>query len=180
MFPSKDQPAGGFAEVLARDPRLARVYAALSSMGARAAAALVRGADLRLLIEKHSELIYAHASAFALQGSGPAVPGGPSAEHVWGKLVGVPTANPTRFFRALIEKDDGKLLAYFDLLAQLDLDHQRFFTLNPVRATRFTSCFAIHRYGAGRGSAAAKLVIRRVPSRDSVGQGSERPVSRQS
>ncbi len=38
--------------------------------------------------------------------------------------------DPPKFLRALLDKDDGRLLAFFFTLGQLDLQHQRFFTLS--------------------------------------------------
>jgi len=125
-FFSKEKLNGNLAEALARDLRVAKVYAALSTLGPRVAASLVPGADLKQLAEKHADLIYRHASAFALRGPHTSVPGGAAAEPFWEKTVGNPVSDPGRFFRGLLEKDDGKLLAFFDLLGQLDAEHQRF------------------------------------------------------
>ncbi len=140
-FVSREKPIGGFAAALAHDMRVAKAYAALSTAGPRVAAALTPGADLKVLVEKHADLLYSHASAFALQGAKAAAPGGPAAEPVWEKVLGTPTSNPGRFFRALMEKDEGRLLAFFHLLSQLDSNHQRFFTLNSARTIRFYELF---------------------------------------
>ncbi len=140
FFP-KEKPSGGLAEVLARDPRAAKTYAGLATMGERVRNALLAGTDLKQLAEKHADLIYRYSSTFALRGSQAAVPGGPAAEAVWEKVVGSPVASPARFFRALLEKDEGKLLAYFDLVGQLDARHQRFLTLNAARISRFYELF---------------------------------------
>ncbi len=128
---------GGFAEALATDVHVAKTYAALSAMGTRAVAALTAGTDLKTLAEKHADVLFHYGSAFALQGERAAVPGGAAAEPVWEKLVGVAPAATGKFFRALLEKDDGKLLAFFATLGQLDVDHQRFFTRSAPRTARF-------------------------------------------
>ena len=132
---------GGFAEALASDLRVAKTYAALSAISQRAVVALTSGSDLKTLAEKHADLLYRHGSAFALRGDHAAVPGGEAAEPIWAKLVGAPPASPNRFFHGLLEKDDGKLLAFFATLGQVDVDHQRFFTHSLARTTRFYELF---------------------------------------
>ena len=140
FFP-KSKFSGGFAEALSTDPRVAKTYAALSTISPRAVAALTAGSDLKTLAEKHADLLFHYGSAFALQGDHAAVPGGAAAEPVWEKMVGVAPARPNEFFRALLEKDDGKLLAFFGTLGQVDVDHQRFFTRSAYRAARFYDLF---------------------------------------
>ena len=140
FFP-KQTFVGGFAEALTHDLRAARIYAALNSMSPRAAAILTAGSDLKLLAEKHADLMYQYSSAFALAGMNAAVPGGPPADAVWEKLAGAPVSRPARFFRAVLEKDDGKLLAFFAMLGQLDAAHQRFLTRTATRTTRFYELF---------------------------------------
>ena len=140
FFP-KEKLGGGLAEALVRDLRAAKTYAALAVMGERARNFLLAGVDLKQLAEKYADLMYPYSSAFALRGSHASVPGGPAAEAVWEKVVGSPVSSPARFFRALLEKDDGKLLAFFDVLGQLDARHQRFLTLNAARTSRFYELF---------------------------------------
>jgi predicted Zn-dependent protease len=140
FFP-KSKFNGGFAEALTSDLRVAKIYAALSAISERAVTALTSGSDLKTLAEKHADLLYRHGSAFALRGDHAAVPGGDAAEPIWTKMVGVAPASPNRFFHALLEKDDGKLLAFFATLGQVDVDHQRFFTHSLSRATRFYELF---------------------------------------
>jgi tetratricopeptide (TPR) repeat protein len=136
FFP-KAKFSGGFAEALITDVRVAKTYAALSAIGPRAVAALTARTDLKTMAEKHADVLFHYGSAFALQGERAAVPGGAAAEPVWEKLVGVAPAAAGKFFRALLEKDDGKLLAFFATLGQLDVDHQRFFTRSAPRTARF-------------------------------------------
>jgi tetratricopeptide (TPR) repeat protein len=140
FFP-KTKFNGGFAEALATDLRVAKTYAALNVMGSRAVAALTAAADLKTLAEKHADVLFRYGSAFALQKEHAAVPGGAASEAVWEKLVGVAPAAAGKFFRALLEKDDGKLLAFFATLGQLDSQHQRFFTRSAVRTARFYELF---------------------------------------
>jgi tetratricopeptide (TPR) repeat protein len=170
FFP-KEKLAGGFAEALVRDPRLARTYAGLSAMDRRAADFLTSGSDLKTLAEKHSDLIYRAGSGLALKGSSAAVPGGPEAEGVWTKLAGAAPSNPGRFFLALMEKHDGKALAFYTLLGQLDVEHQRFFTRSAARAEAFYELFRDSRdmaRGADRLSSTSSFVefLREIPLDD--------------
>ncbi len=167
FFP-KEELNGGLAEGLARDVRVAKVYAALSAMSAPAVAALSAGADLKTLAEKYADLLYGHAAAFALEGDRAAVPGGAQAVPVWEKLVGSPVATPSRFFRALLEKDEGKLLAFFATLGELDAEHQRFFTRSPARTARFYELFRDSRdmvQGAAKQTQSSAFVefLREIP-----------------
>ena len=167
FFP-KEKLNGNLAEALARDLRMAKTYAALSAMGPRVVAVLAPGADLKQLAEKHADLIYHRASALALRGAHASVPGGAAAEASWEKMVGGPVANPGQFFRALLEKDDGKLLAFFDVLGQLDREHQRFFTLSLGRLSRFYEVFRESpdmAQGASRATQSSPVVefLRQIP-----------------
>lgn len=140
FFP-KETFGGGFAEALTHDLRVAKIYCALSAMDVRAVPILSAGTDLKLLAERYADLLFRYSSSFALNGVRAAVPGGTPAEPVWEKLLGAPVSNPSRFFRALLDKDEGKLLAFFSLLGQLDTDHQKFLTRTASRTSRFYELF---------------------------------------
>jgi tetratricopeptide (TPR) repeat protein len=133
----KNPESGGFAEELLRVPHMARTYVSLNSMDRAAAEELLKAFPLRELCDHESDLLESFAPALALEGNHAAVPGGAKAEPLWASLVGVSPANPGPFFRALIKHDDGKLLAYFSVLAQLDKPHQAFFTANERRVKQF-------------------------------------------
>ena len=167
FFP-QEKLNGGLAEGFTNDLRAAETYVALSGMSQPAVSALLASMDLKSLAEKHSELIYQYSSGFALRGSRAAVPGGPPADAVWEKLVGSSTAVPAKFFRALLEKDEGKLLAFFATLGQLDADHQRFLTRGATRTSRFYDLFRESpdmAHGAERQSLSGSFVefLREVP-----------------
>ncbi|HLY16624.1 MAG TPA: hypothetical protein VKR61_05340, partial [Bryobacteraceae bacterium] len=140
FYPKENLP-GGFAEALSRDLRIAKLYAGLSVMDKDALAALLAGTDLKVLADKYADLIYFYAPALALRQDHAAVPGGSAAESIWEKAAGASAARPAQFFHALLEKDEGKVLAYYATLAQLDLAHQRFFMRNQPRAAKFFDLF---------------------------------------
>src|SRR4029077_17465643 len=97
---------------------------------------------LQDLSEHYTDLLQHFSAAFALEGAHAVVPGGRSAEPIWAELVGAAPSTPGAFFSALLERDNGKVLAYFFTLSQLDRAHQAFFTANPQRAARFFKLFA--------------------------------------
>lgn len=133
----KSNVPGGFAAELVRVPRMASLYVGLNSMDRGAAEELLKAFPLRELCEHESDLLFYFSSALALEGTHAAVPGGVKAEPIWTGLVGASPATPGAFFRALITRNDGRLLVYFSILAQLDRAHQSFFTANERRTSQF-------------------------------------------
>ena len=141
-FYAKENEAGGFATAVLRLPKMASLYLALNSLDRKSINELLAAVPLQTMYEHYTDLLGHFAAAFALEGTHAAVPGGPSAENIWAELVGAPPSRPGAFFRALLERDNGKLLAYFFSLSQLDRSHQAFFTATPERASRFFKLFA--------------------------------------
>jgi Ca-activated chloride channel family protein len=129
-------PPGGFAELFARKPRLARVYAGLAAMGPDAAAAVISGVGLRALVDKYANVIAFYGESFSVSGGRAAVPGGPEAEPIWEKLAGAAPRDPKAFFRALVQKDQGRLAAFHYAVWRGDAVRQRFFTRTAARAER--------------------------------------------
>lgn len=133
----KSYGPGGFAEELVRVPRMASLYVGLNSMDRAAAEELLKTAPMKELCDHDADLLSSFGPALALEGTHAAVPGGVKAEAIWTSLVGVSPATPGPFFRALLKHDDGRLLVYFSILAQLDRPHQAFFTANEKRVKQF-------------------------------------------
>jgi hypothetical protein len=164
----KNPEPGGFAEELLRVPHMARTYVALNSMDRAAAEELLKAFPLRELCDHESDLLLSFAPALALEGNHAAVPGGAKAEPLWASLVGASPATPGPFFRALIKQHDGKLLAYFSVLAQLDKPHQAFFTANERRVKQFydlltsTKQMKVRPYGEFQDSGFQRM-LRSVP-----------------
>jgi Ca-activated chloride channel homolog len=132
----KDLPtyAGGIAEALVRDPRLAKAYSGLGAMGSETAAAVVSTVGLQALVERHADLVARYSDAFALSRDGAAAPGNAEA---WAKIAGASPRKAPAFFHALMDRDDGSLAAFYTALERTDAAHQRFFTATPERAERF-------------------------------------------
>jgi Flp pilus assembly protein TadD len=150
--------AGGLAEALVNDGRLARLFYALNSMDRATAQLLARWISIRNLEERYSSALSFYSAALALNGSAAEVPGGTSAAAAWRTLTGVGPENAVPFFQALLDKDGGRLMGYFYSLSQLDFEHQRFFTRSPQRLKRFYDLFresaemrhgGEHRIGSG-------------------------------
>jgi len=137
QFYASEKLPGGFAEALAKDPRRAKVYAGLSALDEATLSVLLTGIGLKELVEKHASLLYQYSSALALGNRGAEVPGGEEAEPAWEELVGANPRRPGDFFRRLIEKDQGRMLAFFFTLSHLDLQRQRFCTRSAARLSRF-------------------------------------------
>jgi tetratricopeptide (TPR) repeat protein len=153
----------GFAGMLAREPRLARLYAGLSSMSRRAAEALGSRLGLQRLATEYADLLYLYGPALALDDEGrcPA-PGGRAAEGAWQALAGVSPRQGVQFIEALLRKHDGALLAYFAQLHAITPDRQNWFLRTPERARRF---YELARTSAGWGAGPDRR-LRRNPLAD--------------
>jgi len=167
FYASENEP-GGFASALLRVPKMARLYLGISSLDRRAVSELLSAVSLKTLAEHYADLVYSYAPAFALQGTHAAVPGGPKAESIWRTLAGADPAQPGAFFLALLQRADGRLLAYFFYLSQLDRLHQAFFTASLSRTTQFYKLFSEseeirHAASSMLGDAAFSGFLRSIP-----------------
>jgi len=121
-------PPGGFAEVFLRSPQLATAYVGLASMNSGAAEALVASVGVRTLVTRYAEPLFAFGEAFAAESGHVLVPGGAAAEPAWQRLAGANPADPKAFFRALLDKDQGRLAAFYQAVWRGDEAHRRYFT----------------------------------------------------
>jgi Ca-activated chloride channel family protein len=139
---------GGLAEAFVRDTRLAKLYVGLSAAGAEGAGAMVSGVGLTRLLEQHADTLARCGAAFAVEKGIAVVPGGAGTEGVWTALAGSSPRNPPAFFRALFNKDRGKLAAYYSALSHAGDVHAQFFLANPARAAAFYQAYASARLPA--------------------------------
>jgi tetratricopeptide (TPR) repeat protein len=137
QFYPKEKYIGGLVEAMASDLRLAQTYAAVGQMDADTAAVLTAAVPLKTLAEKYASMLMQYSSALAVERGRAAVPGGAAADAIWTGLVGAGPGQPGPFFRALLARDDGKLLAFYGALSTLDIEHQRFFTRTASRCSKF-------------------------------------------
>ena len=117
----------GIAAAFATDPRLAKAYAGLGAMGIETASAVVAKLGLRRLVTENADVLWRDSSAFALSGRAVATPGDSA---VWQKLAGANPSDPPAFFRALLEKDEGRLADFYAAMWRADAAHRRFFLEN--------------------------------------------------
>lgn len=141
QFFAGKQLAGGFAEALALNPVLAKVYVGLAALDGESALVLLREIGLKKLGEKYADLLYRYATALAVIGKRVMFPGGDKAAPIWVQLADAKSNAPGEFFRSLLNKDDGKLLAFYFNIAQLDTQHQAFFTQSPGRTRQYYEMF---------------------------------------
>jgi tetratricopeptide (TPR) repeat protein len=141
-FYSKENEPGGITTAMLRLPKMARLYVGISYLDRKAVSELLSAIDLTTLEQRYADLLYVYAAALAIQGGHALVPGGRNAEAIWASLAGASPAQPGIFFRSLIEQKNGKLLAFFFALSQLDRQHQEFFTANQSRTSQFYRFFA--------------------------------------
>jgi VWFA-related protein len=139
---------GGPIEIFIKDRRFAMVYRGLGALDSDSAAAVVSAIGLSNLIVKYSTLIADYGEVLAVGDKGVAVPGGSGAQAAWTKLVGAKPQDAGPFLRALFEKDQGRLLAFYFDLARADAAHQRYFTLTADRAEAY---YRWYRDSAGAG-----------------------------
>ena len=132
---------GGLVAALAQDSRAAKTLVGLNTMDRGAADALLQKLPLRALIERHADLTLNFASALSVQGGSAEVPGGAEKQALWAQIVGADPRTPGTFFQALYAKDEGRLLAFFHTLSQLDNAHQSFATRTPARLSKFYQQF---------------------------------------
>ncbi len=149
---------GGLAEAFVRDTRLARVYAGLSLVGPEVAAALVASTGLRGLVERHSAQLVRYSTAFVMKDGAVALPGGPAAAGVWENFVRVSPARPAAFFRALLERDGGKVLAFYHAVSQCDARRQAFLVSSTALAAKLYQWY----WAAGDAKGPAGEELRKV------------------
>ncbi len=131
------EPSRGPVDQFLSDWRFARAYSGLAAMDDETAAAVASSVGLVSLIAKYSDLVARYGDALQLSGNRVAVPGGVDAGPVWAKLAGVSPEEPAAFFRALLEKDRGLLLAFYFDLSRADAAHQKFITATMDRGEAF-------------------------------------------
>jgi tetratricopeptide (TPR) repeat protein len=141
-FSSENQHyPGGIAETMVADVRMARMFYALHSMDRSTARLLVQSTSIKNLAERYSLPLSYYSAALAVRGGAAEVPGGTKAASAWQNLTGATPANAFPFFQALLNKDEGRMIAFFYSLSQLDYPHQQFFTRSPERLKRFYDLF---------------------------------------
>jgi Ca-activated chloride channel family protein len=135
----KELPAipGGIAAAFTQDVRVARAYAGLGAMSGDTAQAVIQSVGVRNLVLNYATVLAHYGEAFDVSKDGVVVPGGPAAEAAWKKIAGASPKDTPAFFRALLQKNEGRLAAFYYALWSADQAHQDYFTKTPERAERF-------------------------------------------
>ena len=128
---------GGIAAAFTMDVRVAKAYAGLGAMNPDASAAIIRSVGISNLVLKDAEVLARYGESFSVAKDAANVPGGKDAEPLWKKLAGADPSKAGPFFRALIEKNEGRLAAFYYAVWSADEAHQRFLLKNEARAERF-------------------------------------------
>jgi Ca-activated chloride channel homolog len=128
---------GGIAAAFTQDVRVARTYAGLGAMNPEAASAVIRAVGVRNLVLRDSDVMARFGDAFEITKDGVAVPGGAAAVPAWRKLVGANPADPAPFFRALAEKNEGRLAAFYFAVWSADKAHQAYLLKSEAQAEHF-------------------------------------------
>lgn len=135
----------GFFDSLLYDPRIARLYWALSRIDESTRNSLERSPGLEKLLP-YAPVLDFYGSEISIQSGRVMVPGGTSADLAWKRLVGASPKSPAKFVLRLVSKDEGWLADYFDSLSRADPKQQAYLT-RPNHLEMF--------YRALRGSSAS-------------------------
>lgn len=138
------------------DRATARLYWALSKMDPETRLYLRRTIGIRHLLDYGASLDF-YGEHICIRHARVLVPGGPEAESTWQDLVGANPREPAEFIPRLLSKDNGWLVAYFDVLASVRAQQQAYFT-KPARLRRFYDALQ-----AMKGSSATSGVFRPAP-----------------
>ena len=117
------------------DPKVARLYWALSKLDLETSKSLQRSIGIGKLLPYAAVLDF-YGRRLCISGGRVIVPGGVSAESAWQDLVGASPGNPAAFVQKLLAKDKGWLAAYFDALSRVSGNQLAYFT-DPHRLGLF-------------------------------------------
>jgi hypothetical protein len=137
MKPSR----GGLLETMVERPEVTRLYLALASMSPETRQVLIATTSPVELARRYSDLLALYGASISISEGLLEIPGGEAANSAWTKLSGTPANRPDAFVKVMLQKDGGKLLAYFHALSQLPPRSQRFFTRTPQRLNAFYLVF---------------------------------------
>jgi hypothetical protein len=109
---------GNLVDLLINDPAVARLYWALTKEDAETRLTLLRSPGLRRLLPYAGTLDF-YGSQISIRDGRVVVPGEKWTAITWRDLVGVSPESQGEFVLRLLEKDNGWLAAYFDVLSRI-------------------------------------------------------------
>jgi hypothetical protein len=122
-------------DALLLDPRLARLYWALSRIDRNTRNFLRKSPGINNLLPLAAVLDF-YGDQITIQLGRVVVPGGKGVDVAWAQLVGASPDSPGQFVTHLLTKDEGWLAAYFDALSRVDPRQQLYFS-QPRTLQRF-------------------------------------------
>jgi hypothetical protein len=122
-------------DTILSDRTVARLYWALSKMDPETADYLRRKLGIGNLLE-YGALLDFYGEHICIRHGRVLVPGGREAETGWEDLAGANPSDPVDFIPKLLAKDNGWLVAYFDVLSSVGGRQQAYFT-KPARLRKF-------------------------------------------
>ncbi len=126
---------GPWIDAFLEDRMLARAYLAMSRLESQTAELLQHSPGIEKL-KSVSPVLDFYGGMLRVENGRVVVPGGAGAAEAWKQIVGVGPENPAAFITNLLEKDDGWIAAYFDVLSRADRALQSYFT-EGARLLRF-------------------------------------------
>ena len=155
--PARRGHSGDVIEAILYDPRMARLYWALSRSDPETATLLWHSPGIAGLLPVAPVLDF-YGSNISVRSGRVLVPGGTGEESAWKELVGASPHSPEQFIQRLLARDNGWLAAYFDALARVSKSQQARF----AQAGRLAEFYLAFR-GADHGTSAAQSVFRPAP-----------------
>ncbi|HEY4046790.1 MAG TPA: hypothetical protein VGM27_07990 [Acidobacteriaceae bacterium] len=117
-------------DVLLHEPKIARLYWAMSREDDGTRLALERSAGLQKLLP-YANVLDFYGAQITVRSGRVILPGGAQAESEWRDLVGASPSSPGDFVVRLLAKDNGWLAAYFDALSRVNQAQQARLTESP-------------------------------------------------
>lgn len=122
-------------DTIVSDASVARLYWAMSKMDPETSAFLWRSVGIHRLLS-FGALLDFYGSHLCIRGGHVLLPGGAGTASAWGDLAGANPDSARDFVVRLLSKDQGWLLAYFDVLSSVRGNQQAYFT-EPHRLRSF-------------------------------------------
>ena len=137
----KAAPPGGLLEAFLENLGATRFYSGLAQMNDEAQQQVMRVAEPKKLLGRYADLLASYGAALSVVNGQIMLPGGSSAAAAWQQVAGSKPQDPPAFLSGLLSRNDGKALAFFNLLTNLPPLQQRFFTKSPARLNSFYKAF---------------------------------------
>lgn len=133
---------GDLLDAILNDVGLARLYWAMSRLDVETRDALRASLGVRRLLP-YAAMLDFYGGELSIHSGHLVVPGGPSAEPAWQRLIGASPNAGADFAMRMMTKDSGWAAVLFDVLSQTDAAHQRYFT-DPSRLEKFYDALRGH------------------------------------